>query len=387
MSLDKYQQAWISEASQVQVTFDADTLSKAVQRSHEAFRSTIFWRDFREVGVALVMIPMWFAMGISLSSPWTWYLTVPALLWVAGFILVDRRRHPQHPSDPGEPLLFNAKESLNQVEHQIWLLRNIFWWYLLPPSISLMAFFIQCSWETTKSWWGAILMAVLHGVFLFLLYFGVYWLNQWAVRKQLEPRRNDLQKLITNLEGDGNAEEATEMTDLVSALSGTDGKACLSPNWAAWSENWNRIIPSWREVALIIVPTLAGAYLGFRIPLTSMGPVFFQSVVAAVIPFEIAFFSLWYLSYQRYKGQPLSGKGKVNPNAPAIVTIVMIVLMAFLAFAAILSCMAEQNSRRGPGLEDISVLVNGDIEQERILHSIKMAVPRKRSVSVEVSNT
>lgn len=362
MSLDKYQQAWKAEASQVQIAVDADLLSKEVQKTHEAFRSMIFWRDVREVGTSLVMIPIWFVMGIGMSLPWTWYLTVPALLWIAGFMLVDRRRHPQRPSDPGEPLMFYVKESLTQVEHQIWLLRNVFWWYLLPLSLSLMAFFIHNAWETTRSWWGCCLVSGFFGVFLFLVYGWVYRLNQLAVRKQLEPRRNDLQRLISNLEGECNAEDASEMMNLVSALSGTDGNAGLSPNWASWAENWNRIIPSWREVALIIVPTLAGAYLGFRFPLADMGPVFFQSVVAAVIPFEIAFFSLWYLSYQRHKGQPLSGKGNVRPNAPAIVTIVMITLISILAFAAIFLFFSEMKSRRGPGLDDISAFVGDDIE-------------------------
>ena len=342
MSLDKYQQAWKAGSLQSQVKFDAVLLSKEVQRSHETFRSMIFWRDVREVGISLVMIPIWFALGIGTSLPWTWYLAVPALLWIAGFMLVDRRRHPQRPSDPGEPLLFYVKESLAQVEHQIWLLRNVFWWGLLPPSISLMAFFIHGAWDSTKTWWGCILVSGFFGVFLFYLYRWIYRINQLAVRKQLEPRRNDLQKLITYLEGEGNAEDASGMIDLVSALAGTDGNAGLSPNGAAWAENWNRIIPSWREVAIIIFPTLIGAYCGWRYSIPNIGPVylgpaFFQSVVAAVIPFEMAFFGLWYLSYQRHKEQPLSGKGKVRLNAPAIVTIAMILLISILAFAALFS--------------------------------------------------
>ena len=48
------------------------------------------------------------------------------------------------------------------------------------------------------------------------------------------------------------------------------------------------MIPSWREAAVIILPTLVGAFCGLRFPIPKMGPVFFQSVVAAVIPFEIA---------------------------------------------------------------------------------------------------
>ncbi|MDA1231717.1 MAG: hypothetical protein O2856_13165 [Planctomycetota bacterium] len=365
MSLDKYQQAWKVEAAQMHITIDTNLLSKEVQQSHEAFRSMIFWRDVREVGTSLVMIPVWFVMGIGMSLPWTWYLTVPALLWVAGFMLLDRRRHLQRPSDPGEPLLFYVKESLAQVEHQIWLLRNVFWWYLLPPSISLMAFFTDVTWRSSDGWLEFSFVIGFFGVFLFLLYGWIYRLNQRAVRDQLEPRRSDLQKLITYLEGESHAEDASEMMDLVSALSGTDGNAGLSPNWARWAENWNRIIPSWREVDIILVPTLVGAYFGFRFPLGDMGPVFFQSVVAAVIPFEIAFFSLWYLSCERHKKQPLTGKGKVRLKAPAIVTIIMITLISVLAFAALFSFVAGTRSRRGPDLKDIKSFVDDDIESHQ----------------------
>lgn len=357
MDLDKYQRAWKAQASQVRVSFDADLLSQEVQQSHEAFRSMIFWRDVREVGTSLVMIPIWIVMGIVMSLPWTWYLTVPVLLWIAGFMLVDRRRHSQRQSGAGEPLLFYAKESLAQVEHQIWLLKNVFWWYLLPPSVSLMVFFIHVAWESAKSWWGAVLIAGFFGVFLFLVYRWIYRLNQRAVHEQLEPRRNELQKLINNMEGDSSDDDSVELMELVSSLSVTIGDAKRISNWSAWAENWNRIIPSWREVAIIVVPTLAGAYCGWQYSIPDVAPVFFQSVVAAVIPFEIAFFSLWYLSYQRHKGQPLSGTGRVSPNAPAMVTIAMILLISTLAFAALLSFGAAVKSRRAPGLEAVNAPV------------------------------
>ena len=53
MEPDKYQQAWQAHSSQTRVTVDADLLLKEVQRSQRNFRAMIFWRDFREVGVAL----------------------------------------------------------------------------------------------------------------------------------------------------------------------------------------------------------------------------------------------------------------------------------------------------------------------------------------------
>src|SRR5687768_13894753 len=105
MDPDKYQQAWQAHSSQTRVTVDADLLLKEVHRNQRNFLATILRRDVLEVGVALLLLPYWFYKGATSSLPWTWYLTVPALIWVVGFFLVDRLRHPQTPSDPSEPLL------------------------------------------------------------------------------------------------------------------------------------------------------------------------------------------------------------------------------------------------------------------------------------------
>lgn len=200
MEPDEFQQAWQAEASQTRVTVDADLLLEEVQRQQRNFQSTILWRDFREIGIAVLMIPLWIYLGITTSSPWTWYLTVPALIWVIGFLLVARRRHPNTPNDPGEPLLDCVRSSLPQVEHQIWLLRNVFWWYLLPFTISLMTFFIHVIWRTSDDWLEAVSISALLSALLLVVYGFIYYLNQYAVRKQLEPRRRELSTLLASLQ-------------------------------------------------------------------------------------------------------------------------------------------------------------------------------------------
>jgi len=201
MNPDKFQQAWQAQSFQTRVIIDADLLLNEVQREQKNFRAIIFYRDFGEVGVALLLIPIWFVLGAMTSSPWTWYLTVPALVWVAGFMLVYRMRHKQKPSEPDEPLLLCVQRSLTEVEDQIWLLRNVFWWYLLPPSISITAFFAHTSWSLSLSegWLTALISFVVLAGFLFALYSFVYYLNQRAVRVQLEPRREELLALISSL--------------------------------------------------------------------------------------------------------------------------------------------------------------------------------------------
>ena len=132
MNPDNFKQAWQTQSSQTRLTIDAELLLKEVRRNQRCFAATIFWRDVREVGTGLLMVPLWLYLGVKLSLPWTWYLTVPALLWIAGYMLADRMRHKRQPPEPGEPLRQCVESSLAQVEHQIRLLRNVHWWYLLP---------------------------------------------------------------------------------------------------------------------------------------------------------------------------------------------------------------------------------------------------------------
>ena len=359
MTLDKFQRAWKSTAGQTTVRIDTEFLAQAVQKSHRGFQSTINGRDLPEVGISVLLLIYWVYKGLTTTMPWTWWLTVPALIWVAGFILVDRKRHPQRPGEPGEPLKFYAKESLTQVEHQIWLLRNVFWWYLLPFCISMMAFFLHVSWNTSSSWVGFSFSVVFWIVFVFVIYGAVYWLNQYAVRKTLEPRRQDLLKLVASLEVGSNGEESDKVVDLMAAFTDPARDGALGSE--AWAANWNQIVPSWRVAMAIIAPTLIGGSCGLasglwlRIP--EMGPVFFQTVVGAVIPFEITFFSFMYLSHRKKsKRQSTTASAELNapisdfdrrqssetepmrlPRFPALVILVLTILMGVMAILSLMS--------------------------------------------------
>ena len=200
MNADDSRKAWQQQSSQTRLAIDPELLLEELRRKDLRFHSTIFWRDVREVGTSLLMVPVWLYMGVRLSLPWTWYLTVPVLVWVAGYMLTDRMRHKRQPPEPSEPLRQSLQSSLAQVEHQIWLLRNIIWWYLLPLALSMLAFFGQVAWQMRSVGWLSVLfvagVAVIGGTILAV----VYWLNQYAVRTGLEPRRRELETLLLSLE-------------------------------------------------------------------------------------------------------------------------------------------------------------------------------------------
>ena len=215
MTPDNLQQAWQAQSSQTRVTIDADLLRKEVERNQRDFGATIFRRDVLEVGMGIVMFPVWLYLGAKFALPWTWYLTAPALLWVAGFFLVDRIRHKRKPLAPGAPLLQTVQESLAQVEHQIWLLRNVFWWYLLPLALPMLAFFVHVTLLTFRQWLPALAFGGFLLVFLVVVNASIYFLNQRAVRRQLEPRRQELFALRAGLVDEAVAELPATNLDLI----------------------------------------------------------------------------------------------------------------------------------------------------------------------------
>ncbi len=198
MNPDDFKQAWQAQTSQPHLTVNAELLLNELRRNQQQFNAMIFWRDAREIGVGLVMIPAWLMMGMKLDLPWAWYLMIPALIWIPAFMLIDRRRHKKV-NVPSESLYQCAENSLAEVEHQTWLLRNVHWWYLLPIVIPMMAFFGHLGWELRGGgWWMVISVA---GMFLIngIAFTAVYRLNQDAIRGTLDPRRRELQILLASL--------------------------------------------------------------------------------------------------------------------------------------------------------------------------------------------
>jgi hypothetical protein len=197
MNPDDYKKAWQMHSSTARLTTDAERLLNEVQSKHRSFTSTIFWRDVREVGVALVMVPVWIVMGINMSLPWTWYLAIPGLLWIAGFMLVDRMLQKRLKSGASDSLREHVKGSLADVNHQIWLLRNVVWWYLLPIALPMLLFFGQIAWNGGPAGFFAIATAA---ALEFVAFGWIYRINQAAVKSQLEPKRQELEAVLAGLE-------------------------------------------------------------------------------------------------------------------------------------------------------------------------------------------
>jgi hypothetical protein len=198
MNFEDLQKAWQSQDPSAQVTINADVLLKEVRRNQQNFRAGLFWRDLREVGVAAFLTWLFLHWAIR-DRAWPLYLLALACFGVGSFMLADRWFQRKKQPAPSNSVRSCVEGSLVQVNHQIWLLRNVFWWYLLPIQVGLGALICSVVWQLRHAGLAVILGLMGYALVCGLLCWGVYKLNQYAVRKTLEPRRQELETLLSSL--------------------------------------------------------------------------------------------------------------------------------------------------------------------------------------------
>lgn len=197
MNPDELKEVWRTQLTGRRVTLNADIVLRELERSKSHFEATILWRDMREVGAAVFVAAFFLWFGIK-DHAWPPLVLAALCAGVAVFMVVDRFLQRKRRPTYSDPLLACVEESLAQINHQIWLLKNVFWWYLLPLGVGCALSWGQVSWTLLKAglWRLKDLVIPLVGV---LFYWGIYRLNQWAVKKDLEPRRQELETLLQSL--------------------------------------------------------------------------------------------------------------------------------------------------------------------------------------------
>ena len=204
MDIDELRDLWRSQDASDGPPFDEDAILRRCQSERRRFNRTIVWRDLREVGAA-ILVAAWFIFCGSKSWPgggiWTFHLTAASALGVSAFFIIDRviqrRRAPLLYEAPGHCIAAYHRE----VTHQIWLLRNVLWWYLLPVAIGISLPLVQMTYVATRGTAPWLVAGVMLGVAVIcaVVYYGIYQLNQHAVRTDLEPRRARLEALLHDL--------------------------------------------------------------------------------------------------------------------------------------------------------------------------------------------
>lgn len=206
MTFDELQETWQSQQSSFKIKIDSNLLLKEIQRNKKHFEYAVLWRDLREIVVGFVITIFFLYHGLK-STAFAWPLLLLAflVLGVVVFLIADRVIQKKKQPKFGDSLVGCIQSSLANVKHQVWLLKNVLWWYLLPPGIGIGIFVgsVVLKIIQKKGLVHILLFPFAYLVCCFLLFWGVYYLNQRAVRKYLTPRKEELEYLLQSLENSG----------------------------------------------------------------------------------------------------------------------------------------------------------------------------------------
>lgn len=204
MTFDDLQKNWQQQQSGFQLSIDSGLLLKEVQRNKKSFDSAIFWRDVREIGVSIPLFMLFLYWGLK-DNELAMFLIALGVLFIAVFMTVDRITQKRKQPRRNETLVGCLESSLAGVEHQIWLLKNVLWWYLLPPGIGIAALSLGLVVSTIRDFGSDLISIIICTIiiaFFILVFVGVYWLNQRALRKDLQPRKEELNELVASLKNE-----------------------------------------------------------------------------------------------------------------------------------------------------------------------------------------
>jgi hypothetical protein len=205
-----------------------EALIRAVLRRDRALDRRVRIRDFVELGTAAAMSFGFAVVAFRVPTPWPWLGAALLTLGVGAIFVRERRRRPG--AEPAGRLRERLGAALEEADHQIRLLRSVFWWYLLPLAGAALLVVAGTVWDVAgqmdasvrERGGGGLAAAVVTVATLFVAgVFGcVWWLNQLAVRRHLLPHRQEIAALVDQLDA---ADEERQETAVVGSTAKVDG--------------------------------------------------------------------------------------------------------------------------------------------------------------------
>jgi hypothetical protein len=207
MSFDEYfdnlQKAWQCQHANAKlpVNADPDVLLKEVRRNQQLWRTINLWDAMLEIGGGFLGALCFSYLGLRHARwtpfrlpDWDFLLVAFACAGMGSFRLMNRIIQGRKQTTANDPLKACIEASLKEVNHDIWLQRNVFWWCWLPFTTAFAVSFCYASLRLHTPKFLAFLV-----LFVIPLAWWGYRLSLFTVRKVLEPRRQELKALLASL--------------------------------------------------------------------------------------------------------------------------------------------------------------------------------------------
>src|SRR5258706_10642583 len=205
MNFEDLQTVWQRQHARAKLSIKAEVLLKEIRRNQQLWAAINFWGAVLEIGGEFLGTLYFSYQGLRHANwtpfrlpDWDSLLVAFACSGVGifrTFMLVHRRiAQRRKETAANDPLKACIEASLNEVNHEIWLQRNVFWWCWLPFTTALAVSFGYASlrFHTPR-------FLAFQALFVIPLAWLGYRLSQFTVRKALEARRRELESLLTSL--------------------------------------------------------------------------------------------------------------------------------------------------------------------------------------------
>jgi hypothetical protein len=197
MNWNDYEAVWKRQELPVGADADLKNLRETFETKRRKLAATLLVRDWTETSACVVVLAFyaWFWRSIG-PSGWPMAVAMLLILGVAGVFLGERRRARRTRLGADAPLLAKIEADLAELRHQRRLLLNVWAWYLAPCA-GAMLIHVGVMIHRSKPWQATREPLFLLGFGLcFALFLWFAWaINRRAVRKQIDPRLAELEKL------------------------------------------------------------------------------------------------------------------------------------------------------------------------------------------------
>jgi hypothetical protein len=232
MNLDDFKEPW--QHQQRELTEYADRAIKAIRTRMSMFDRSIFRRDLIESVAAICLFVYLGSVAFQISHGLARVGVVLQMLWCIEIVVVmNWARLTNRIVRPGISLQDYCTAELARVNRQIFLLRNVNWWYTGP---CFLGGAIQLFGQTPEPRTFVLVLSTFVPIGWF-----VYRLNQRAVRRNLEPLRNELVS-------------AMDVTGDESVVRSNGASSASTPKSTAWP--WIRLV---LEIAVCLAILITGA--------------------------------------------------------------------------------------------------------------------------------
>lgn len=207
MNIEHLQELWEKQSASLPPLPDDAALLAKIKAESEEFDRTIRRRDRRELlaglkfgGFFAVLAAIFSGRGVA----WPYAAAAGGMAVVILFLLGEKALARMRRSKQSGTLLAELGRARVEVGRQLWLLRHVAWWYVLPAQVA-WGFFglgVLLNFFRPIPTWAVVGLMTVWAWTLWRGAVAVWRLNQQAVKESLEPRLKELDDLAAGFDGE-----------------------------------------------------------------------------------------------------------------------------------------------------------------------------------------